>query len=163
MLNDIVNRLAGASSAGIPALGFILLTATAALTAVLALYKLLSSTRRPKLIPNVPFAGVDTVESGSMEAARQRFLGEGAEMLAEGYRMTGGGFFYVPSPSVDRLMIPARYVEELKNAPDDQADFIGSFVEVSFRICVEFRAAKLASSGIIESCMADPIGSRVDV
>ena len=28
-------------------------------------------------------------------------------------------------------MIPSKYIEELKNAPDDAADFIGSFVEVS--------------------------------
>lgn len=45
---------------------------------------------------------------------------------------TNGGFFYVPSPSYDRLMIPTKYVEELKNAPDSKADFTGSFVEASF-------------------------------
>jgi len=27
-------------------------------------------------------------------------------------------------------MIPTKYIEELKNAPDDKADFIESFVEV---------------------------------
>lgn len=27
-------------------------------------------------------------------------------------------------------MIPSKYAEELKNAPDDKADFIESFVEV---------------------------------
>ena len=45
---------------------------------------------------------------------------------------TNGGFFYVPSPSHDRLMIPTKYLEELKNAPDSKADFTGSFVEASF-------------------------------
>ena len=29
-------------------------------------------------------------------------------------------------------MIPSKYIEELKNASDDAADFIGSFVEVSY-------------------------------
>lgn len=29
-------------------------------------------------------------------------------------------------------MIPAKYAEELKNAPDSKADFTGSFVEVCF-------------------------------
>lgn len=27
-------------------------------------------------------------------------------------------------------MIPTKYLNELKNAPDDQADFLGSFTEV---------------------------------
>ena len=28
------------------------------------------------------------------------------------------------------MMIPPRYVEELKNAPDDEVDFVGTFFEV---------------------------------
>lgn len=28
-------------------------------------------------------------------------------------------------------MIPTRYIEELKNSPDEDADFSGSFLEVS--------------------------------
>ncbi|KAJ4349461.1 uncharacterized protein N0V89_008076 [Didymosphaeria variabile] len=51
-------------------------------------------------------------------------------MLKEGYKLTNGGFYYVPGPDCDRLMIPTKYLNELKNAPDDQADFLGSFSEM---------------------------------
>ena len=59
-----------------------------------------------------------------------------AELLVQ----TKGGFFYVPSPVGERLMIPTRYLEELKNSPDEDVDFSGSFLEVSrqaikIRIC----------------------------
>jgi len=41
-----------------------------------------------------------------------------------------GGMFYIPTPLGERLMIPNKYVEELKNAPADQADFPATFIEV---------------------------------
>lgn len=45
---------------------------------------------------------------------------------------TNGGFFYVPSLGGERLIIPTKYMEELKNASDQQVDFLGSFIEVPF-------------------------------
>ena len=41
--------------------------------------------------------------------------------------------FYVPSRVGERLMIPARYVEELKNAPVKEVDTVATFYEVSVR------------------------------
>ncbi|TIC89613.1 Cytochrome P450 monooxygenase paxP [Colletotrichum higginsianum] len=51
-------------------------------------------------------------------------------MLEEGYNRTGGGFFYVPSPLGERLMIPTKYLEELKTAPIDHVDFVATFIEM---------------------------------
>lgn len=39
--------------------------------------------------------------------------------------------FYIPSPIGERLMLPAKYVEELKSAPVEDVDFVGTFFEVS--------------------------------
>ncbi|KAL6915486.1 hypothetical protein FSST1_006981 [Fusarium sambucinum] len=51
-------------------------------------------------------------------------------MLQEGYQKTAGGFFYVPSPLGERLMIPLKYLEELKSAPVEHVDFVGTFIEM---------------------------------
>ncbi|KAI4213890.1 MAG: hypothetical protein LQ351_003585 [Letrouitia transgressa] len=53
-----------------------------------------------------------------------------AEMMLEGYEATKGGFFYLPTPAGERLNIPTKYIEELKNAPDDRASFTDSFLEM---------------------------------
>ncbi|KAI9878965.1 MAG: hypothetical protein M1830_010019 [Pleopsidium flavum] len=83
----------------------------------------------PRLLPGVSFVGLDGGKR-SIADARLRFRTHSAAMLEEGYKMTNGGFFYVPALECDRLMIPTKYIEELKNAPDDKADFIQSFVEM---------------------------------
>lgn len=44
------------------------------------------------------------------------------------------GFFYVPSPLGERLMIPVKYLEELKTAPIDEVDFVATFIEVSLHV-----------------------------
>ena len=41
------------------------------------------------------------------------------------------GPFSIPSRLGERLMIPAEYVEELKNAPVQEVDFVGILFEVS--------------------------------
>ncbi|KAI0179442.1 putative cytochrome P450 [Hypoxylon sp. FL1284] len=52
-------------------------------------------------------------------------------MLNEGYaKQYRGGPFYVPSPLGERLMIPPKYVEELKSAPVEDCDFVGTFFEM---------------------------------
>lgn len=43
---------------------------------------------------------------------------------------TTGGFFYIPSPLGERLMIPLKYLDELKTAPVNHVDFVGTFIEV---------------------------------
>lgn len=51
-------------------------------------------------------------------------------MLQEGYTLTNAGFFYIPSPLGERLMIPTKYLEELKSAPVDHVDFVATFIEM---------------------------------
>ena len=65
-----------------------------------------------------------------LAVARERFRKDARGMLREGYARYKGLPFYVPSPLGERLMIPARYVEELKTAPVDEVDFVGTFFEV---------------------------------
>jgi hypothetical protein len=57
----------------------------------------------------------------------------GGSQRSDGIK-TNGGFYYVPGPDCDRLMIPTKYLNELKNAPDDHADFLGSFTEVRLEV-----------------------------
>ncbi|KAA8909879.1 putative cytochrome P450 [Sphaerosporella brunnea] len=86
-------------------------------------------TKKQRLVPNIPVVGVGV---GGIGAARKRFLSESRDMLLEGYRKYGGngGMFYVPSPLGERLMIPPKYVEELKSAPVDKVDFVATFIEM---------------------------------
>ena len=51
-------------------------------------------------------------------------------MLCEGYEQYKDQPFYVPSPVDERLMIPSKYVEELKTALVDEVDIVGPFYEV---------------------------------
>lgn len=93
-------------------------------------------------------------EKQTIRANRERFRENAKEMLEEGYRkvrgrnvasdavqradqpQSDGGFFYVPSPLGERLMIPVKYLEELKTAPVEEVDFVATFIEVSLcHIC----------------------------
>ena len=38
--------------------------------------------------------------------------------------------YYLPGPYGNRLMLPTKYMDELKNAPGDVVDFSGSFAEM---------------------------------
>ncbi|CCF41988.1 cytochrome P450 [Colletotrichum higginsianum] len=107
------------------ALGFTLLTLMLALTALLFTH---SQFNNQKLVPNVFVVGGDDAQS--IKANRERFRTQAKEMLEEGYNRTGGGFFYVPSPLGERLMIPTKYLEELKTAPIDHVDFVATFIEM---------------------------------
>lgn len=40
------------------------------------------------------------------------------------------GKFYLPSNLGERLMLPTKYLDDLKNAPVDKVDFVGTFFEV---------------------------------
>ena len=84
-------------------------------------------TRKQKYAP-APIICVS--EAGDLTAARQRFVSDAQSMLQEGYTQNKGKPFYVPSPLGERLMIPAKYVEELKTAPKEEVDFMGGFFEM---------------------------------
>lgn len=81
---------------------------------------------------NAPIA---CVEETPLKDARERFRTEARAMLREGYDKYKGRPFYIPSPLGERLMIPGNYVEELKTAPVDEVDFVGTFYEVYRFLC----------------------------
>ncbi|KAH8760542.1 cytochrome P450 [Diaporthe sp. PMI_573] len=81
-----------------------------------------------KLAPGIMVVGGS--EKQTIRANRERFRQNAKEMLEEGYRKSDGGFFYVPSPLGERLMIPVKYLEELKTAPVEEVDFVGTFIEM---------------------------------
>ncbi|KAL4799280.1 putative cytochrome P450 [Aspergillus venezuelensis] len=66
----------------------------------------------------------------TLAKARQRFCTDAVSMLQEGYKKYRGKPWYVPSPLGERLMIPSKYVEELKAAPVDEVDFVATFFEM---------------------------------
>ncbi|KAM7212308.1 Cytochrome P450 [Rhypophila decipiens] len=82
---------------------------------------------------DAPIACVDDPKhpsKGVLQKARERFRTDAIGMLQEGYRKYKGQPWYVPSPLGERLMIPSKYVEELKNAPVDEVDFVATFFEM---------------------------------
>ncbi|KAK3177962.1 hypothetical protein OEA41_000094 [Lepraria neglecta] len=83
--------------------------------------------KRQKLAPGIPIVGGSDIQH--VKQNRKRFIHDGKSMLAEGYRKTKGGFFYVPSNCGERLMLPVKYLEDLKTAPIDQVDFVATFIE----------------------------------
>ncbi|ATY60306.1 cytochrome P450 [Cordyceps militaris] len=83
---------------------------------------------RQQLIAGIPIVGGSNKEA--IKKSRIRFLNDGMQMLLEGYRMTNGGLYYVPSKLGERLMLPVKYLEELKSAPIDEVDFVATFIEM---------------------------------
>ena len=53
-------------------------------------------------------------EAADLNAARQKFVFDAQSMLLECYTQKEGKSFCVLSPSGERFMIPAKYVEELQ-------------------------------------------------
>ncbi|KAI0537286.1 cytochrome P450 [Xylaria digitata] len=104
--------------------GFLSITATA-----LILWSYFSSPRK-RLIPGIPIIGGAGGKDRSR--SRKRFRHDSKAMLTEGYfsNNVNGGFFYLPSPLGERLMIPVRYLDDLKTAPVDKVDFVGTFIEM---------------------------------
>ena len=89
-----------------------------------AFYRLKSKRKRYAAAP------ISCVKDRPLVATRKRFKIEAQKMLREGYEEYKGLPFYVPTPLDERLMIPGKYVEELKTAPVDEVDFVGTFYEV---------------------------------
>ncbi|KAE8143645.1 putative cytochrome P450 [Aspergillus pseudotamarii] len=81
-----------------------------------------------RLIPGIPIVGGQ--DSASIKKNRTRFVHDGMNMLLEGYRQNNGGLYYVPSKLGERLMLPTKYLEELKSAPIDEVDFVATFIEM---------------------------------
>ncbi|KAJ0168794.1 Ent-kaurene oxidase, partial [Colletotrichum tanaceti] len=123
----ILPGLAHLGSLNKMALGCTFLTLMLALTALVFTYIHFND---QKLVPNVFVVGGGNAQN--IKANRERFRTQAKEMLEEGYNrfQTGGDFFYVPSPLGERLMIPTKYLEELKTAPVDQVDFVATFTEM---------------------------------
>lgn len=98
-------------------------------TLTLTLWNYFSSPKQ-RLVPGIPVIG--GASKKDRIRSRERFRHDSKAMLAEGYfrNNVNGGFFYVPSPLGERLMLPVRYLEDLKTAPVDKVDFVGTFIEM---------------------------------
>ncbi|KAI3396499.1 hypothetical protein diail_12119 [Diaporthe ilicicola] len=104
---------------------------TVYLTLSIALIVFLYSFNWPKgqkLAPGIWVVGGN--DKQNIRTNRERFRENAKEMLEEGYQKSDGNFFYVPSPLGERLMIPVKYLEELKTAPIDEVDFVATFIEM---------------------------------
>ncbi|KAI1325882.1 cytochrome P450 monooxygenase [Xylariaceae sp. FL0255] len=79
-----------------------------------------------RLVPGIPVVGgrEDRI------ANRKAFVHGSKDILVEGYRQSGGDFYYVPSPLGERLMVPSWVLNELKTSPVDEVDFVGTFIEM---------------------------------
>ncbi|KAJ5674732.1 cytochrome P450 [Penicillium maclennaniae] len=88
----------------------------------------LSFQKRQRIVPGIPIVGGE--DRSSVKKNRIRFIHDGKNMLAEGYKKYGGNFFYVPSKLGERLMIPVKYLEDLKTAPIKEVDFVATFIEM---------------------------------
>ncbi|KAI1356558.1 putative cytochrome P450 [Xylaria sp. FL0043] len=110
----------------------ILSTRTTALTTFITLLVSLiffkPFAKRQRLVPEIPIVGGS--DQASIKNNRKRFIHDGMAMLLEGYQENRGNMYYVPSVLGERLMIPAKYVEELKTAPMDKVDFVATFQEM---------------------------------
>lgn len=51
-------------------------------------------------------------------------------IYANAFPQTNGGLYYVPSKLGERLMLPTKYLEEMKSAPIQEVDFVATFIEV---------------------------------
>lgn len=107
--------------------------------------------RKQVYAPGVPiYGGSDDV---SLKKNRMRFVHDSKSMLLEGYWQVSKTFslvnksslrffyshinaqnnrgpFYVPSKLGERLMLPNKYLEDLKSAPVHEVDFVATFIEV---------------------------------
>ncbi|KAK2616584.1 hypothetical protein QQS21_000407 [Conoideocrella luteorostrata] len=105
---------------------YILPTAALGIVAIFIITNLL--TPKQRYVPGVPIIGGS--DKASIKKNRIRFIHDGMNMLKEGYEKTKGGKFYVPSKLGERLMLPVRYLDELKSAPIHEVDFVATFIEM---------------------------------
>ncbi|KAH8432073.1 cytochrome P450 [Aspergillus melleus] len=95
---------------------------------VVALGLVLWATRfhKQRYIPGVPIVG----GPGKIRENRKLFVTEGMAILRRGYEENKDRLFYVPTPIGERLILPSRYLEELKAADMRQVDFQATFLEM---------------------------------
>lgn len=85
--------------------------------------------QKQRYVPGVPIVGIE--EPGGIKQGRENFCTDAKSMLNQGYQeYKDQSPFYVPSRLGERLMIPTKYVEELKSAPVHEVDFVGTFFEM---------------------------------
>lgn len=82
--------------------------------------------RAPKLIPQVAVVGGNSKKA--IEHTRKQWKYHCMDLLVSGYLENRGQLYYAPSDRGERLMIPGRYLEELKAAPVEEVDFISTFI-----------------------------------
>ncbi|KAK1145133.1 hypothetical protein N8T08_004566 [Aspergillus melleus] len=81
---------------------------------------------KQRYIPGVPIIG----GPGKIRENRKLFVTEGMAILRRGYEENKDRLFYVPTPIGERLILPSRYLEELKAADMRQVDFQATFLEM---------------------------------
>ncbi|KAI9758076.1 MAG: hypothetical protein M4579_003207 [Chaenotheca gracillima] len=78
----------------------------------------------PQELKNIPLVG------GEDEQAKAQFVKSGFDLLQEGYRKYPDGAFRVWTPNGFVVLISRRFIDELKNLPEDQADFYSANEEM---------------------------------
>ncbi|KAI8627395.1 cytochrome P450 monooxygenase [Xylariaceae sp. FL1651] len=79
---------------------------------------------RHTLLPGIHIVGGSSRRE--ILESREKFRVASRGMVVSGYERSGGEeFYYVPSRAGERLVIPTRFIEELKSAAMDKVDFVG--------------------------------------
>lgn len=82
--------------------------------------------RAPRLIPHVAVVGGSSKKA--IQKTRKEWKYHCMDLLVSGHLENRGQLYYAPSDRGERLMIPGRYLEELKAAPVEEVDFISTFI-----------------------------------
>ncbi|TKX26518.1 cytochrome P450-like protein 1 [Elsinoe australis] len=99
-----------------------------ALATVLVAAWLMEPSKRQRLAAGVPVVGGNSKED--IMKSRNRFVHDAKSMVCDGYQQSDRGMFYVPSHLGERLMLPTKYLEDLKTSPVDKVDFVATFFEM---------------------------------
>ncbi|KAK0610328.1 Ent-kaurene oxidase [Lasiodiplodia hormozganensis] len=126
MLHDLISAISSQWTGQEDIRRLSILIAVACLALTLALAQ--SKKTKQRLLRGVHVVG------GSKKSVivqnRKRFFKDSKNMLIEGYKNAPNDFYYVPTALGERLMIPTKFMHELKTAPMDQVDFVGTFIEM---------------------------------
>lgn len=83
----------------------------------------------PKLVPGLYIVGGGS--ENEIKKTKEKFRFGSKDLIVDGYRKTEGKDpYYVPSELGVRMVIPARFMEELKSAPMNKVDFVGIVQEM---------------------------------
>ncbi|KAL9047291.1 MAG: hypothetical protein Q9214_000091, partial [Letrouitia sp. 1 TL-2023] len=90
----------------------------------------------------VPLVGKGTFPISSIWGARIQYIAQGFKMIKEGHRMYPDTTFQIPTVNQDLLVLPTRYVNELKSLPETTmssshavADyFLGSYTTMGIHL-----------------------------